>query len=145
MRTFLRRVEGDSAEADDLAQETFLTAFARLAAFKGESSLKVWICGIAYHKARTARRGLLRRRVRELHSQTADPHVDPRGHSETRLDIQAAFLRLTVEQRAAAALCLTSDMSHSEAAAALGLPLGTLKSRVASARKVLMAELEAYR
>jgi RNA polymerase sigma-70 factor (ECF subfamily) len=146
VRAFLRRVCGNPTEADDLAQDTFITAFARLDKFRGESSLRVWLCGIAYNKALVSRRSEARRRQREqLAIQGEEPGAPRAGGEEAKLDIQAAFATLTLEQRAAAALCLASDMSHSEAAAALGLPLGTLKSRVASARRLLVAALEDYR
>jgi len=145
VRAFLRRVCGDPTEADDLAQDTFITAFARLDRFRGESSLRVWLCGIAYNKALVSRRSEARRQQREHLAMQGDEHGPSRAGAEAKMDIQAAFAILTLEQRAAAALCLASDMSHSEAAAALGLPLGTLKSRVASARRLLIAALEDYR
>jgi RNA polymerase sigma-70 factor (ECF subfamily) len=143
VRGFLRRVGGGAGEADDLAQETFLAAFARLDEFRGEASLRSWLCGIAWRKVQAGRRGGARRSAREAASARPDAATTP--SPEQRLDIEAAFARLTVEQRAAAALCLASDLSHGEAAAALGIPLGTLKSRVAGARRILIEALEDYR
>ena len=146
VRAFLRRLCDNVGDADDLAQETFLTAFASLHGFRGDSTLRVWLCGIAFRKASTDRRGAARRKAREAVATDAQERLnDPRGVVERTLDVQAAFKVLTPEQRAAAALCLASDMTHSEAAAALSIPLGTLKSRVSSARKLLIQALEAYR
>jgi RNA polymerase sigma factor (sigma-70 family) len=145
VRGFLRRTCGDPALADDLAQETFLTAFARLDRFRGDSSLRAWLCGIAYLKAREDRRGAGRRMVREARAADVGPAPDPRGQAERKLDVEAAFASLSMEHKAVAALCLASDWSHSEAAAALDLPLGTLKSRLAAARAILVKALEAYR
>ena len=62
--------------------------------------------------------------------------------SEDRLALAAAIAGLPLAQRAAAALCLAEDYSHSEAAEILGLPLGTLKSHVARARAKLLSVLE---
>jgi RNA polymerase sigma-70 factor (ECF subfamily) len=145
VRGFLRRLSGFAEDTDDLAQETFLTAFARLDTFRGEASLRSWLCGIAYRKASTQRRTDGRRSVREIVSTMPIQITPDMPAPERRLDVEAAFRSLSVEHRAVAALCLASDMSHSEAAAALGIPLGTLKSRVASARKILLAVLEDYR
>lgn len=146
VRGFLRRTCGDAALADDLAQEAFLTAFARLHAFRGNSSLRAWLCGIAYLKLRESRRGAGRRAAREARAAAdAAQAADPRGQAERRLDVAAAFESLSIEHKAVAALCLASDWSHSEAAAALDLPLGTLKSRLAAAKAILVKALEAYR
>ena len=54
VRAFLRRLCRDQAEADDLAQETFVTAWQSLARFRGEASLRSWLCAIAWRKARGA-------------------------------------------------------------------------------------------
>lgn len=146
VRGFLRRLCRDPDLADDLAQDAFLTAFARLDAFRGEASLRAWLCGIAWHKLRESRRAEWRRARRETGAALADAAADdPRGRAERRLDVEAAFQSLTLDQRAVAALCLASDWPRSEAAAALGIPLGTLKSRLASAKQVLIKSLEAYR
>lgn len=145
VRGFLRRVTGNPADADDLAQETFLTAFARLDTFRGDASLRSWLCGIAYRKASTDRRSTTRRAIRERASATVAEPASGMPRPERRLDVETAFRSLSTEHRAAAALCLASDMSHAEAAAALGIPIGTLKSRIASARRTLIAALEEYR
>lgn len=148
VRGFLRRACGDPALADDLAQEAFLTAFARLGTFRGEASLRAWLCGIAFHKLREQGRSAGRRRRREAVAVAVSAEAaadDPCGRAERRLDVEAAFHSLSLDQKAVAALCLASDWSHSEAAAALGIPLGTLKSRLASAKAVLVRSLEAYR
>jgi RNA polymerase sigma-70 factor (ECF subfamily) len=142
VRTFLRRLCGNAARADDLAQDVFLTAFDRLASYRGDASLAAWLCGIAYRKFRSDQRSAARQRMREL---AVRPETVAEGAAEARLDIQMAFAGLPVDQRAAAALCLLADMPHAEAATALQIPLGTLKSRVAAAKKTLSETLKAYR
>lgn len=145
LRGFLRRICFSNDEADDLSQETFLTAFTCLATFRGEASFRSWLCGIGYRKYRTSRRSAARRSAREIESAPSTPLIVDGNAPERLMDVQTAFRSLGPELRAAAALCLASDMSHSEAALALGIPLGTLKSRVASARRILVRALEDYR
>lgn len=60
---------------------------------------------------------------------------------QTRIDLSRAMHALPVDQRAAVALCLAAEFSHSEAAEALGLPLGTVKSHVQRGRAALLAVL----
>ena len=65
LRAFLRRACGDWALADDLAQETFLTAWARIGRLKEGASVRAWLCGIGYNKHLTSRRSAARDRARE--------------------------------------------------------------------------------
>ena len=144
VRAFLRRVAVDREDADDLAQETFVAAWAQLASWRGQSSVRAWLLGIAWRKARSAGRSLFRRMARdrawaETEAMTAAPTSSP----EDRLVLQGAMRGLNLQQRAAVALCLAEDYSHAEAAAILDLPLGTLKSQVLRARSKLILALEA--
>lgn len=142
VRGFLRSLGGSGGDADDIAQETFLAAFAALDRFRGEASLRAWLCGIAWRKALASRRSTLRAMARDARSMAPDPPVSAAPMLDQRLDLEAAFALLNLDQRAAASLCFGLDMSHAEAAAALEIPLGTLKSRVAAARRVLVAALK---
>jgi RNA polymerase sigma-70 factor (ECF subfamily) len=138
VRSFLRRACADSADADDLAQETFLTAWSSLWRYRGGASLRSWLCAIAWNKCLTLQRsrGRERRRVEGLEA-IAPAEVCP----EARLDLAAALRALPAEQRAAVALCLGGEFSHAEAAGVLGLPLGTIKSHVQRGRAKLLAAL----
>jgi RNA polymerase sigma-70 factor (ECF subfamily) len=142
VRGFLRRACGDAAAADDLAQETFLTAWSGIGRFDGRSSFRSWLCGIAYKKQLSGRRTSLRGMKRdgdwaEAQALARGPGAEP----DQRLALQAAMAALPDEQRAAVALCLAADFSHAEAAAALALPLGTVKSHVARGRQKLLERL----
>ncbi len=144
VRGFLRRLSGSHADADDLAQETFVTAWSRISAFRCGESLRAWLCGMAYRKWLTHRRseGVVRRWSRE----TAAVGDAPEGSDparEARLDASRALGALRPDQRAAVALCLAAEFSHAEAAMALGLPLGTVKSHVARGRAKLIELLGA--
>ena len=141
VRAFLRRACGNHAEAEDLAQETFLAAWRNLESFAGQSGLRSWLCGIAWNKLQTARRGWARSRRTEAASPPPEPATDPGAAASRRLDLERAMAALPLEQRAAVALCLAAEFSHAEAAATLGLPLGTVKSHVQRGRAKLLAAL----
>jgi len=143
VRAFLRRACGDPARADDLAQETFLAAWGRIKRFDGRSSFRSWLCGIAYHKHLGDRRASLRSLKRDGDWAEAQVQSLRAGAADERLALQDAMASLPAEQRAAVALCLAADFSHGEAAAALNLPLGTVKSHVARGRAKLLERLGA--
>jgi RNA polymerase sigma-70 factor (ECF subfamily) len=141
VRGFLRRTLGGGwAEADDLAQETFLAAWGALRSLKDPDGLRAWLCGIAWRKARDRIRSARRGAARDAAwLETIDL---PAGISnEDRLALAAALAELTPEVRACVSLCRAEDWSHAEAASALGLPLGTVKSHVQRGRARLLKAL----
>lgn len=140
LRAFLRRTCGDWALADDLAQETFLTAWSRLGALKSGASVRAWLCGIAYRKHLTTRRARGRDRARDAAWEAEKPPSSG-AMSDERLTLEAAMAGLPPDQRACVALCLAADFSHAEAAEALGLPVGTVKSHVTRGRARLLQAL----
>ncbi|MBV8537994.1 MAG: RNA polymerase sigma factor [Alphaproteobacteria bacterium] len=140
VRAFLRRLTGDWAEADDVAQQAFVAAWTHLARFERGRDFRLWLCGVAYRKFLAARRSHWRRRRREeiaVESQEMTATPD----SDDRLDLRKAMAALPEEPRAAIALCLAAGYSHGEAAEALGIPLGTVKSHVQRGRAALIAIL----
>ena len=143
VRAFLRRVAVDREDADDLAQETFVTAWTQLEAWRGQSSVRAWLLGIAWRKAKGAGRTLYRRMARDR-AWAETEALSPRSEAsqEDRLALDGAMAQLNVQQRAAVALCLAEDYSHAEAAEILGLPLGTVKSQVLRGRARLLEVLE---
>ncbi len=141
VRAFLRRLCGDHARADDLAQETFLTAWMQIGRFDLQSSFRAWLCGIAYRKHMTARRSWLRMLKRDGDWAEGRSEIVAEDRARERVLLGAAMTALPPDQRAAVALCLAADFSHAEAAEALGLPLGTIKSHVARGRAKLLEAL----
>lgn len=141
VRGFLRRVLGGAwAEADDLAQEVFLTAWGAMSGLKDPSGVRAWLCGIAWRKARDRLRGERRAQARDaawLEASRPAPGVS----AEDRMAMEAAMADLGPEVRACVALCLAEGWSHAESSAALGLPLGTVKSHVARGRARLLTAL----
>lgn len=141
VRRFLARlVRGDGA--DDLAQETFVTAWRMRAAWRGEGNYGAWLMRIAWTTFLSARRAGTRRQERDLRAYEAGGRSEAEP-LELRIDVAAALSLLDERERAAAMLCFAEGYSHSEAAAIMEVPLGTLKSIVARARARLVATLEA--
>ena len=141
VRGFLRRMLGGGwAEADDVAQDTFLAAWQSLRSLKEPAGVRAWLCGIAWRKAqdriRSSRRGAARDHV-WLETVEMPAGVSP----EDRMSVAAAMAELPADVRACVALCLADGWSHGEVSMALGLPLGTVKSHVARGRARLLKAL----
>ena len=141
LRTFLRRLCGEWSLADDLAQETFLTAWPRLRRLSPDANVGAWLCGIGYRKHLTSRRGERRARAREHDWAEAALEGGEGYAAEDRIALRATMAELPVEQRACVALCLAGGFSHAEAARVLDLPPGTVKSHVARGRARLLRAL----
>jgi RNA polymerase sigma-70 factor (ECF subfamily) len=144
VRAFLRRLLGDPADADDMAQETFLAAWTQARSYRGGATVRTWLCGIAWRKAKGAQRSWARRRTRDtVHASDATPANIERAPIEDRLAVRHALMALPLEQRAAVTLCLVCGFSHAEAAEIIGAPLGTVKSHVTRGRTRLLDALGA--
>ena len=139
VRGFLRRLLSSAADADDIAQETFLAAWEGVRDYRGGASVRSWLCAIAWRKAKSAQRSWFRSRAREAgYQENISDETEPQASAEDRLAVKQALLTLPIDQRAAVALCLAQGFSHAEAAAALGAPLGTVKSHVTRGRERLL-------
>ena len=144
VRTVLRRLtKGDAALADDLAQETFVLAWRNLASFRFEARFSTWIYRIAFNawqsEARKRREVLL-----DVDSDAPPPgseSFDEMPDIVSRMDLERAMSALSDGERAAISACYYADLSHEEAAEALGIPLGTVKTHVMRAKAKLKARL----
>jgi len=140
VRSFLRRLLADASDADDLAQETFMVAWTRPGSYRGDASVRSWLCAIAWRKARDAQRAWFRRRAREARW-ARDVEQIAVAPSPESAAVARALAALPIEQRAAVVLCLMQDFSHAEAAGILGAPLGTVKYHVARGKARLLGAL----
>jgi RNA polymerase sigma-70 factor (ECF subfamily) len=139
VRGLLRRLGASGAEADDLAQDAFLTAFEQMAEFRGEGTFAGWVKRIA---ARLYLRRLQReRRLAELLARADAAPADAHGDADRRLDLDEGLRTLTPAERLCVSLCYGAGVSHAEAAEALKLPLGTVKSHVRRGLEKLKARL----
>src|SRR5689334_8856487 len=144
VRTVLRRMtRGDLALADDLAQEVFVLAWRNLGKFRFEAKFSTWLYRIAFNtwqsEARKKHEVLLDTEdgspAESLEMATEMPDV------VARVDLERAMAVLSDGERAAITACFYADLSHEEAAEALGLPLGTVKTHILRARAKLKARL----
>jgi RNA polymerase sigma-70 factor (ECF subfamily) len=139
LRGFLRRLtRGDHALADDLAQETFLEAHRKIAQFQGSGSFGGWLYAIAWSRFLMETR---RRKLEPLDDEMMESVV-PEPVSMARLDLERAMALLKPAERAALTLCHAVGLSHEEAATALKMPLGTVKSHIARGKEKLKTLLK---
>ena len=118
-----------------------MTAWAKLSRFESRSSFRSWVCGIGFRIARDARRTHSRSIVRDSDWLGVQDDGEDAAPLEDRIALAEAMAELPDDQRAAVALCLGEGFSHTEAAAILKLPLGTVKSHVTRGRERLLARL----
>ena len=131
MRGLLRRMGAAPDLADDVAQDAFLLAFEQIADFRGEGAFAGWLKRIAI---RLYIRRWKRDRRLDLMAQTPEPQAADTnqgdGAAAGRMDLDAALNHLSPAERACVTLCYGGGLSHAEAAEALNIPLGTLKSHI---------------
>jgi RNA polymerase sigma-70 factor, ECF subfamily len=131
----------DPGSADDLTQETYLRAFRGLGEFAGRSAARTWLLAIARHVCADHIRTAQRRRRLAAQLPEPAPVPDPAGLVGT-LDLIRA---LPDERREAFVLTQVAGLSYEEAAAACGVPVGTIRSRVARARTQLVDRVASAR
>jgi RNA polymerase sigma factor (sigma-70 family) len=118
------------------------SAHRKLAQYDGRGSFGGWLYAIAWSRFRMA---LRKRRPEPLvEEDVPDTCAPAAGGSEARLDLEKAMAKLAPVERASLTLCFALGMSHEEAAMALKIPLGTLKSHVARGREKLRSLLAAW-
>ncbi|PVM86544.1 RNA polymerase sigma factor [Caulobacter endophyticus] len=140
VRGLLRRLGADPATADDVAQDAFLVGFEQIADYRGEGAFGGWI-------KKTAARLYLRKVKRDsrlIFSDAAPEEPPPPVSGDTpgdRLDLDEALKGLSRGERLCVSLCYGADWSHAEAAEALNIPIGTVKSHVKRGLDKLRARL----
>lgn len=159
---YVKRLVGNETDAEDITQEVFLKALHSLHTFREESSLQTWLFRIATNLCRDAHR----RRQREKgwlplwrHTGSADSpdeecaieipdyRNDPEKlllHEELSNLLKQAIDRLPLVMREVLVLHDMESLSYEEIAHALGIPLGTVKSRLFHARARLRDALASY-
>jgi len=133
----------DAGTADDLTQETYLRAFRALPAFEARSSVRTWLFGIARRVCADHIRSAVRGRRLIARAAALEPASNP-GSDDPAGAVGAAELlkHLNSGQREAFVLTQVLGLSYEEAASALDVPIGTIRSRVARARVELVAAVQ---
>jgi RNA polymerase sigma-70 factor (ECF subfamily) len=154
-----RRMLGDSEDALDAAQETFLRAFRGLRSFRGEAAFRSWLIGIAINVCRNKRGSAAARASRlnvplvdedpetgaEIQRDLADPRPNPEAAAhgaEIQRALARALVALAAEHREILLLREMEGLEYDEIVRVLGCPLGTVKSRLCRARAALREALE---
>lgn len=144
VRSVLRRLtRGDVGLADDLAQETFVLAWRNMRKFRFEARFSTWLYRIAFN----AWQSEARKKHEVLLDTDEGPAPDQLGAYDempdvvSKIDLERALATLSDGERAAIAACYYADLSHEEAAQALGMPVGTVKTHVLRAKAKLKARL----
>jgi len=142
LRRYARAMVGDRAAADDLVQDTLERAWSRFAQWRPGSDLRAWLFGIM-HNLRVDQ--LRRPGLKTLPMDEEEFEVPTRATQTDRLevcDLESALGRLPEEQRAVLLLVALEEMSYDEVASTLGIPVGTVMSRLSRGRERLRLILE---
>nr|WP_217283764.1 sigma-70 family RNA polymerase sigma factor [Aquabacterium terrae] len=145
LRRYARSLVFDAAAADDLVQGTLERALAHWHQFDQRRDMLLWLLSIAHNAFLDGRRRDARFTVLEparLQAQQELTASDPGVDVGLRLDLGAALARLTPEQREPLLLVSVEQLTYAECAEALGIPIGTVMSRVSRGRAVLRQWLD---
>jgi RNA polymerase sigma-70 factor, ECF subfamily len=148
IRAFARRMLGDDGLAEDVVHDAFVALPAAIGRYRGEASLRTFLLSIAVnlcrHRIRSAvrqRRALSRLEEREV----APPQRTPESEAQRRRladALRRGLDSLSVDHREAFVLCVVEERSSREAGTILGVPEGTVRTRVFHARARLRTFLE---
>ena len=144
LRRYARHLVGDVDRADDLVQECLTRALDKRDSWTPGTNLRAWLFVIL----KNCHINELRRAQRSPISGEAslrEPDLTRAGSQEARvalLEVRDAFLGLSEEHREVLLLVAVEELPYEEAAAILGVPLGTVRSRLSRARQALRAALE---
>ena len=138
LRRYARALVGDRSTADDLVQDTLERAWAKLHLYRRGTDLRAWLFTVMHN--------VHVNRVRS--SRATDPLGDeipelaqraPQSDVLLVRDLDRAITRLPAEQRAVLLLVTLEEMSYDQVARTLGIPIGTVMSRLSRAREKLRA------
>ena len=157
----LYRLTQNAEEARDLTQDTFLRVIRSVKGFRGQSELKTWLFRIAINESRNRFRWWKRRRrdvtisldatigdsdtaIHETLSDRSESPEEAALSHEREYALQAALLDLPEIYREAVVLCDVEGLSYEETGAALGIGIGTVKSRISRGREELRRQLKDF-
>lgn len=146
LNNFVRRRVGNAADVEDLVQDTYLEAVRCLDRFQGQSRPETWIFGIALNLMRNYhKRGGYRDFVElndDMLTQSGGDPLDMVGNRELLDRIAQASDAMDSDTRLMLQLVIDDCLSYEEAAEILGIPIGTLRSRLSRTRSQLRKSVE---
>ncbi|EJK80635.1 sigma-70 family RNA polymerase sigma factor [Agrobacterium sp. SHOUNA12C] len=139
LRRYARSLVRNADEAEDLVHDALVKAYERKASFRRGANLRTWLLSILHnaHIDRLRQKRSLNRRHEEAAVEFEPALPASQDHAVRLSQVRDAFFNLPEEQREALHLVAIEDLSYQEAASALGIPMGTLMSRIARARASL--------
>lgn len=139
MRRYAFALLGDRHRADDLVQDTLERALRKRHLWSGRGSIRNWMFRILYRNFLNGRKTFDQQRMMPVSDM--EPYAEPiEGDQVARLALSrvvAGLAELSPEHRAAILLVALEDIGYDEAARILGIPIGTLRSRVSRGRENL--------
>jgi RNA polymerase sigma-70 factor (ECF subfamily) len=138
---------GNATDAEDVVQEAFAGAFKGLGGFEGRASVKTWLTRILFTQAAKWRRDRVGKEMRSIDGveSSVESSIDSDDFGvEVRIDLHAALKRLSPEHREVLVLREFDGMAYEEIADVLGVPRGTIESRLHRARNELREKLKSY-
>lgn len=148
---YLRRLLGDAADAEEIFQDSFMRVHTNLNRYRDGAAFKPWLYQIATNAARDRLRYRKRRPSVSLDASgapgdtttasTADPAAAAIAQ-ETAQRLERAVAKLPVKQRAVFLMARYDEMPYADIAETLGIPVGTIKSRMNKAVKFLLDEMK---
>lgn len=137
LRRYARLLTGDAARADDLVQDTLERACVKWSLWQPGSALRSWLLSLMHNLHRNHLRDW---RLDDGHAALEDvpePAQDPIAQAGVRMDLQQALAALPVPMREVLLLVTVEEHSYAEAARLLGVPVGTVMSRLHRSRERL--------
>ncbi len=136
-------VLGNSADAEDVAQEAFLRAYRKLDSLREAEKFRAWVNRIVFRLALNRKRGHRRGMARDMAWQITEVPTVVDGAKEAEKQVMLNQLRREIEclpgkLRSVLQLSLVEEMDAGDVGAVLGIPAGTVRSRLHTARKALL-------
>jgi RNA polymerase sigma-70 factor (ECF subfamily) len=143
VRRFVARATSDADDVDDLVHATFLAAAKSAGRYDGRPSCRPWLIGIAAQLLRRRRQSFGRfLAVLSSLRATRATSADPRRALQARSDVEGALARISAAKRITLLMAEVEGLSCAEIAAALGIPIGTVWTRLHAARRELRRALD---
>ncbi len=142
LRRYARALVSNRENADDLVQDTLERAWAKSAMWQGVTDMRAWLFGVMHNLHVDAVR---RPKLHTVVLDEGTPEIPVASTQTDRLavlDLQAALQQLPVDQREIILLIALEDLSYAEVAATLGIPIGSVMSRLSRGRERLRGLME---